>query len=41
MLELEKMWITPSLRSFPGSLWPRVGAPDRVLSMAQIELFDI
>ena len=26
---------------FPGSLWPGVVAPDRALSMGQIELFDI
>ena len=29
---------SPSLSSLPGSLWPRVIAPDRVLSMDQIEL---
>ena len=32
---------TPSLLSLPGPLWPTVVAPDRVLSMGQIELFDI
>ena len=32
---------TPSLPSLPGPLWPGVIAPDRVLSMGQIELFDI
>ena len=32
---------TPTLPSFPGPLWPAVVAPDRVLSMSQIELFDI
>ena len=35
------MQITPSLLSLPGPLWPLVVAPDRVLSMGQIELFDI
>ena len=35
------MWSTPSLPSLPGPLWPRVLAFDRVLSMGQIELFDI
>ena len=37
MLELWGMQSTPSLPS----LWPRVVAPDRVLSMSKIELFDI
>ena len=32
---------TPSLPSLPGSLWPGMVAPDRVMSMRQIELFDI
>ena len=31
---------TPSLPLPPGSLRPGVVAPDRVLSMGQIELFD-
>ena len=31
-------WSTPSLTSLPGSLWPGVVAPDRVLSMSQIKL---
>ena len=35
------MRITPSMPSLPGPLWPRVVAPERVLSMGQIELFDI
>ena len=39
MLELWGMRSTLSL--LPGSLWPGVVAPDRVLSMGQIELFDI
>ena len=33
-----EFWSTPSLPSLPGSLWPRVVASERVLSMAQIEL---
>ena len=33
MLELWGMWSTPSLLSFSGPRWPRVVAPDRVLSM--------
>ncbi len=41
ILELWGMRSTPSLPSLQGSLWPRVVAPDRVLSMGQIELFDI
>ena len=35
MLELWGMQSTPSL---PGPLWPGVVAPDKVLSMGQIEL---
>ena len=35
------MWSTPSLPLLPGSLWPGVIAPERVLSIDQIELFDI
>ena len=38
MLELWGMQSTPSLPSLPGPLWPRVVAPDRVLSMSQIEV---
>ena len=38
MLELWGMWNTLWLPSLPGPLWPRVVAPDRVLSMDQIEL---
>ena len=38
MLELWGMQSTPSLRSFPDSLWPGVVAPDRVKSTGQIEL---
>ena len=33
MLELWGMRSTPLLPSFPGSLWPGVIAPDRVLSI--------
>ena len=36
-LELWIMRITPSLPSLQGLLWPGVVAPDRVLSMGQIE----
>ena len=38
MLELWGMQSTPSLPSLPGALWLGVVAPDRVLSMGQIEL---
>ena len=38
MLELCGMQSTSSLSLLPGSLWPGVIAPDRVLSMGQIEL---
>ena len=38
MLKLCGMQSTPSLPSFPGSLWLGVVAPDRVISMGQIEL---
>ena len=41
MLELWEMRSTTSSPSDRGPLWPRVRAPDRVLSMGQIELFDI
>ena len=41
MLEFWGMWNTPSLPLLPGPLLSRVVAPDRVLSMGQIELFDI
>ena len=41
MLELWEMQSTPSLPLFPGSLWPRAVALDWVLSVDQIELFDI
>ena len=38
MLELWGMWSTPLLPSLPGSIWPGVLAPDRVLSMDRIQL---
>ena len=38
MLELWGMWNTPLLPLIPGSLRPGVVAPDRVLSIGQIEL---
>ena len=41
MLELWGKWSSPSLQLFPGPLWLRVVASDRVQSMGQIELFDI
>ena len=40
MLELHVMQSTPSLLSLPVPLLPGVVAPDRVLSIGQIELFD-
>ena len=40
-LEIWGMWSTPSLPLLPGPLWLGVIAPDRILSMGQIELFDI
>ena len=41
VLEVWWMQSTPLLPSLPDPHWPRVVAPDRVLSMSQIELFDI
>ena len=38
MLERWGMWSTSSLLSLQGQLWLGVIAPDRVLSMGQIEL---
>ena len=41
---IEELWgmqSTPLLPLLPGPLWPWVVAPDRVLSIGQIELFDI
>ena len=41
MLELWGTQSTPSLPKLLDPLWPQVVAPNRVLSMGQIELFDI
>ena len=41
MLELWGMQSTHWLLVLPGLLWPEVVAPEMVLSMGQIELFDI
>ena len=41
MLKLWGLQCTLSLPSLPGPLWPGVVAPDRVLSMGQIEMSDI
>ena len=41
VLKFWGMWSTPSLSLLSGALWPGVVAPDRVLSIAKIELFDI
>ena len=41
MLELWETQSTPSLPMLQGLLWPEVVTHDRVLSMGQIELFDI
>ena len=41
VLEHWGLWSTLSLPLFSGPLRPRVVAPDRVLSMGQIDLFDI
>ena len=38
MLELWGIRSTPSLPLLLGSLWPRVVAPDRFLTMGQIQL---
>ena len=38
ILELWRMWSTPSLPLLTGLLWLGGVAPDRVLSMGQIEL---
>ena len=37
VLEIWGLWSTSSLPLLPGPLWPRVVAPDTVLSMDQIE----
>ena len=41
MLELFVMQSTPPLPLLPGPLWPVVAATDRVVSMGQIDLFEI
>ena len=41
ILKICGMQSTPSLLLLPGPLWFGVVTPDRVLSMGQIELFDI
>ena len=41
MLMLWRMWTTPSLSLLPGLHWSVVVAADWLLSMSQIELFDI
>ena len=41
MLEFGGMLSTSSFPWLPCALWPKVVVPDRVLSMGQIELFDI
>ena len=41
MLDFGAMWNIPPLPLLPGPLWPRVIAPDRVLSVGQIQLFDM
>ena len=41
MLEPWRIRSTPSLLSLLGPLWPGLVAPERDLSMGQIELFDI
>ena len=41
MLELWAMWTTPSLLLLAGPLCPGAVAPDKILSMGQIEMFDI
>ena len=40
-LELRVMQSALSLSSLPGPLWLGVAAPDRVLSMGQIDLYKI
>ena len=41
MLEVWGMQSTPLLLSLTGPLWPGVAAPNRVLSMSQIELNNV
>ena len=40
MMELRGMWSTPSLPSLSGPLSPKDVAPDKVVFIGQIELFD-
>ena len=40
MLELYEMWSIPILPLLPGPLWTGVVAPERVLELFKIELFD-
>ena len=40
MLQFWGMQRTPLLVLLPGPLWPGVIAPERVLSMGEVELFD-
>ena len=40
ILEHWEMWSTLSLSLLPGPLWPKVGVPDSVPPMSQIELID-
>ena len=41
MLELWEIWVPLSLPLLQGPLCPGWTAPDRILSMGQMELFDI
>ena len=41
MLEFWEMQSTSLLRLLPGPLWVKVIAPNRIVSMGQIELFHI
>ena len=41
MLKFWGMRSTPLLTSLSGPLWPGVEAPDRVLSMGQMEMLEI
>ena len=36
-----EIWITTSLLLLPGPLWHGVVSPDKILSVGQMELFDI
>ena len=41
ILELWWMWTTRLLPLLPGSLWPRTVAPDRILSIDQINVWHL